>query len=314
MNSRKPKLMTPSTPSTRAPNSGGRKRRRATTAMVHRRAPAIHSSSEPSCAPQSAVDAIEQRQRRIGILGHIAHREVVSTKACTSTPAASARNTNWPRRGRGRRGKPALALERRPCQAEERLRRGQQHRQDQRVVTQFDDHQRASLAASGAASARPRAACTSHRAWRALHRRRRCRGIEPAVRHHARAFAKQVRQHLVVAHRYAVPKSVTTKLTSSDPGRALAGCPSRPCRRARKRLPGCDLTGRDLAGVEIEHDVLLEGAQRQRAGEPTPATMPSTQIQPAPTRRHEPLRARRGSMRRRASRCACAASGAPRRC
>ena len=34
-----------------------------------------------------------------------------------------------------------------------------------------------------------------------------------------------------------------------------------------KALPGLDLAGRDPARIEIEHDVLLEGAQRQRAGE-----------------------------------------------
>ena len=52
---RKPKLMMPITPSTRAMTSSGRDFENHATAPVHVASTSTHNSSEPSCAPQTAV-------------------------------------------------------------------------------------------------------------------------------------------------------------------------------------------------------------------------------------------------------------------
>jgi len=55
VNSRKPKLTAPSTPSTRAAKRRGRWLEPMVTASVQQASRKIQSSSEPSCAPQSAA-------------------------------------------------------------------------------------------------------------------------------------------------------------------------------------------------------------------------------------------------------------------
>ena len=55
VNSTKPVLTNPSTPSTRAANAGGSPRLNAATARFHTDRIRIHSRSDPSCAPQTAV-------------------------------------------------------------------------------------------------------------------------------------------------------------------------------------------------------------------------------------------------------------------
>ena len=116
-------------------------------------------------------------------------------------------------------------------------------------------------------------------------------GIEPPVRHHAGALAKQIRQHLVVAHRHAVAEIGDHEAAP----RAMPGVRSRlPFSHhaaESEALARLDLAGGDHARIEVEHDVLLEGAQRQRRSpSPTPARIPSTQKS----------RRRRGVMRLRA--------------
>jgi hypothetical protein len=55
MNARKPTLMKPITPITRAATSSGRWRLNTVTAVVHSASMSTHSSSEPSCEPQVAA-------------------------------------------------------------------------------------------------------------------------------------------------------------------------------------------------------------------------------------------------------------------
>ena len=55
MNDRKPIATTPSTPSTRAANVSGMLRLNAATAIDQVDNASAHSSSEPSCAPHTAV-------------------------------------------------------------------------------------------------------------------------------------------------------------------------------------------------------------------------------------------------------------------
>ncbi|MCW0416647.1 hypothetical protein NB689_002401 [Xanthomonas sacchari] len=52
---RKPLEISPSTPSTRAANASGKCLPLRASATVHRLRMAIHSSSEPSCAPHTAA-------------------------------------------------------------------------------------------------------------------------------------------------------------------------------------------------------------------------------------------------------------------
>jgi hypothetical protein len=52
---RKPTLTMPITPSTRAITRAGRPRENSATAAVHSARTSAHSSSEPSCAPHTAV-------------------------------------------------------------------------------------------------------------------------------------------------------------------------------------------------------------------------------------------------------------------
>ncbi|MNW02696.1 hypothetical protein D3C71_1985220 [compost metagenome] len=54
-NSRKPTLMAPSTPITRARSAGGRPRLKRATASVQSASISVHSSIEPSCPPQTAA-------------------------------------------------------------------------------------------------------------------------------------------------------------------------------------------------------------------------------------------------------------------
>src|SRR5687767_11914424 len=55
VNSRKPKLMTPNTPSTRAAKAGGKREVPMVTATVQHPKSRIQSSKEPSCAPHTAA-------------------------------------------------------------------------------------------------------------------------------------------------------------------------------------------------------------------------------------------------------------------
>jgi hypothetical protein len=66
-----------------------------------------------------------------------------------------------------------------------------------------------------------------------------------------------------------------------------------------KALPGLDLAGRNPARVEIEHHVLLEGAQRQSAGDADAGDNAQHPEQPPPPRSHEAVLTL--AMRRRAS-------------
>jgi len=94
-------------------------------------------------APQRG-DTVEQRQRRVGILGHVAHRKVVVDESVHQHADREGDEHELPAGSRGHHCEPAFALECRAGQAEEGL-RGRKHQgKNQRVLAQFDDHQRAS--------------------------------------------------------------------------------------------------------------------------------------------------------------------------
>jgi hypothetical protein len=77
MKSRKPALTSPSTPSTRATMASGRWRENSATASVHSDSIIAHSSSEPSCPPQTPAILYMQRQQLCSSAGRREHREIV---------------------------------------------------------------------------------------------------------------------------------------------------------------------------------------------------------------------------------------------
>ena len=131
-------------------------------------------------APQGG-DAIEQRQRGVGVLGDVEHREIVSDEGVTRHADGRCHHDELPGHGGRDRRDPAVAAVAGTGNAEKCLQRRQQQRQHQCELTQFRQHQLLPPRRVGPLRwlllcfrrAQPRAACTSRRAWRALRPRRR---------------------------------------------------------------------------------------------------------------------------------------------
>ena len=78
--SRKPKLTTPSTPSTRAAKRGGRRAEASATATRPQRQQQDPQQQRAFVRAPHGGDPVEQRQRRVGILRDVTHREVVANE------------------------------------------------------------------------------------------------------------------------------------------------------------------------------------------------------------------------------------------
>ena len=84
-------------------------------------------------APQGR-HAIEQRQRRVGILGNIEHAEIVRDKRVDQAPDGGAQHHELTRDGWSYRGNPAITPEPWARDAKERLQARQQQGQDESKV------------------------------------------------------------------------------------------------------------------------------------------------------------------------------------
>ena len=140
VNSRNPKLTTPSTPSTRAANRRGSRAEPNATATVHS---AEHQDPQQQRALVRAPQRrhpVEQRQRRVGILRDIDDREIVADEGGDQAARRQRHHHELPGKRRYHRTDPALAPEHRTHDAEERLQRREQQREDQGELAELGQH------------------------------------------------------------------------------------------------------------------------------------------------------------------------------
>ncbi len=107
MNSRKPTLISPITPNTRATISS--RQMAAENADRDRSRDAsmkVHSSSEPSCDPQVAAKRYCSGNLRVGVLRDIEHREIVSNKRIGKTEECDGDKHELPLHDRAGEGNP----------------------------------------------------------------------------------------------------------------------------------------------------------------------------------------------------------------
>ncbi len=110
-------------------------------------------------APQRR-DAIEKRQRAVGILRDIPDGEIIGHERGDEAPDGSRHHHELPGDRRGHRGHPALAGPHRAHDAEERLQAREQQRENQGKVTELRPHRQlpagegARATGAGASSAR----------------------------------------------------------------------------------------------------------------------------------------------------------------
>ncbi len=90
-------------------------------------------------APQCG-DAIDHRQRGVGVLRHVAHREVEIYERRDEAPDSRSHHDELTGDCGRDDGRPPIPRERRSGDAKERLQCGQQQGQDQRKVTKLRKH------------------------------------------------------------------------------------------------------------------------------------------------------------------------------
>src|SRR5258706_1139545 len=279
MKGRNPALTRPLTPSTRATKRSGRPRLNTATAKVQPASIHVHSSIEPSCEPQVAAKRYCAGRREFEWLATLSTEKSLPTKEAASAAKAASTNTNWPTAtGRAVASSAARPLaaptkQRVPC-ASARQSATMRAKCPSSGITLA-----ALLPGEGGLVDRMARLAQRIRGFRRhvvlvvlgehLARLEDAVGTEPALRHHALAFAKQVGKDADVDDRNRL-RGVGHAKAHGEPVLLARDAPRLDQPAQAKSAIARYLVRGDLRGSKEEDEVRAQRVQHQCRGHAQP--------------------------------------------